>query len=46
MGIRRAECIVNVCMLKAATPVGARRRSGEAVFSDAVWNADFKQDMR
>ena len=46
MGIRRAEFIVNACMLKVATLVGARRRSREAVCSDAVWSAHFKKDMR
>ena len=46
MGIRRVECIVDACMLKATTPVRARRRSGEVVCSDAVWIVDFKQDMR
>ena len=46
MGIQRAECTVNARMLKEATPVGARRRSGEALCSYVVCSADFKQDMR
>ena len=46
MGIQREECIVNPCMLKETTPVGARRRSGEALCSDAVCSAYFKQYMR
>ena len=46
MGIQRVECIVNACMLKAATPVGERRRCGEEFCLDIVWSADFKQDMR
>ena len=46
MGIQRAKCILGACMLKVATLVGARRRSGEAVCSNAVWSAYFKQDMR
>ena len=36
MGIRRGECIVNACMLKVTTPIGARRRSGEEVCSNVV----------
>ena len=46
MGIRRSECILDACMLKAATLVGARRRSREGFCLDAVWSANFKQDMR
>ena len=45
-GYSKAKCIVDACMLKAATPVGARRRSGEAVCSDAGSSANFKKDMR
>ena len=43
MGIQRAECIVDACMLKVATPVGARRRSGEGFCSDAVSSANFRE---
>ena len=46
MGIRGEECIVDACMLKETTPVGARKRSGEALCSDAVCSAYFKLDMR
>ena len=46
MGIRREECIVSACMLKEATPVVARRSSGDAICPYVVWSAYFKKDMR
>ena len=46
MGIPRAKCIVDACILKAVTPVGARRRSTQPLCSHGVCSADFKQDIR